>query len=84
MLINEATALADLKWLVGSMETHGGEDQLLSREELEALLKAMDRKARPTESNWVYSCGLCGAPLIMSGQKYCQECGGRVLWDADD
>jgi hypothetical protein len=81
MLINEGTALADLKWLVGSMETHGGEDQLLSREELKQLLKAMDRKAKPTPNDRLYDCGLCGAPLIMSGQKFCHECGGRVVWD---
>ena len=81
MLINETTALADLKWLVGNMERLGSPDQLLSREELEALLKGVDRKARPTPNDRLFDCGLCGAPLIMSGQKFCHECGGRVVWN---
>ena len=51
MLINEGTALADLKWLVENMESHCSEDQLLSRQELAAILR--EATEQKTAGGWI-------------------------------
>jgi len=51
MLINETTALADLKWLVDNMERLGSPDQLLSRQELAAILR--EATEQKTAGGWI-------------------------------
>ena len=88
MLINDGTALADLKWLVENMESHCSEDQLLSRQELAALLKAVKElqqepvKPIKPRGSALWICGACkkaiGTSLIYC---FCPWCGKEVMRD---